>query len=187
MTKKFTPKAAPAVAQKPAPKAPDRKPFENVPAPGKGRKPFEKVSADDAIFHDTLTVYSCFAHLYDSRQMLRLNGYVLPRNLFDELGILASRILVDLGLAVSPVYASIDLWVHDGLPRQGSVHINPLTAPKTVREYLLLRVHLVDLLEKIARDPVKVEALREMRQRDIDHGVQAATFLRQISDISLTG
>ena len=82
--------------------------------------------------------------------------------------------------------SSTNLHIHDGLPFQGIVDIGDLVAPETEGEYHLLRVHLVDLMEKIARDPKKVAALRKMLQRDVERGKWAAAFLRKISDFSLT-
>lgn len=167
---------------KPGPKAPAKKSARGATT----RKLTSKTSADAKAFHDIRTVYSCFAKLYSSVSMIRLDGHSLPRTHLDELGILASRTLFDMGLSITPRYAGVDLRIHDDLPFQGSIDIGDLRAPRTEREYHLLRVHLVDLMEKIARDPGKVAALSKMLQRDVEHGKWAAAFLRKISDFSLT-
>lgn len=175
MIKKPTPKAK-APAKKPAPKA----------APAPVQKAAPKASADAKAFREICTIYSRFCKLYSSVPMLRIDGHSLHRAYLDETGILASRTLFDMDLSINPRYAGIDLHIHADLPWQGSVDIGDLRAPKTEREYHLLRVHLVDLMEKIARDPKKVAALRKMFQRDVEHGKWAAAFLRKISDFSLT-
>ena len=170
------------MSNKPAPKAPAKKSAPEAPT----RKPASKASADAKAFHDIRTIYSRFAKLYSSVPMLRLDGHSLHRTYLVELGIFASLTLLGMGLSINPKYAGVDLRIHDGLPFQGSVDIGDLVAPETEGEYHLLRVHLVDLMEKIARDPKKVAALRRMLQRDVEHGKWAAAFLRKISDFSLT-
>lgn len=167
---------------KPAPKAPAKKSAPGAPT----RKPASKASADAKAFHDIRTIYSRFAKVYGRVPVLRIDGHSLPRTYLGELGILASLALLGMGLPINPKYAGVDLHIHDGLPFQGIVDIGDLVAPETEGEYHLLRVHLVDLMEKIARDPKKVAALRRMLQRDVEHGKWAAAFLRKISDFSLT-
>ncbi len=174
MTKKPTPKAT-APAKKPAPKA----------APAPVQKAAPKASADAKAFHDIRTIYSCFAKVYSRVPVLRIDGHSLPRTYLGELGILASLTLLGMGLPINPKYAGVDLRIHDDLPFQGSVDIGDLVAPETEGEYHLLRVHVVDLMEKIARDPKKVAALRKMLQRDVERGKWVAAFLRKISDFSL--
>ena len=167
---------------KPAPKVPAKKSPPEAPT----RKPASKASADAKAFHDIRTIYSCFAKVYSRVPVLRIDGHSLPRTYLGELGILASLTLLGMGLPINPRYAGVDLRIHDNLPWQGSVDIGDLVAPKTESEYHLLRVHLVDLMEKIARNPKKVAAMRKMLQRDVEHGKWAAAFLRKISDFSLT-
>lgn len=126
------------------------------------------------------TIFRKFAPLFNSRQMLRLRGmrwFSCP----DEHGILAARILVELGQRVPPGYEEVDLYGHDDLPGQGSVDIGGIGTPQTPAEYNRLNVHIVDLLERIARDPQAVEKLRELAQEDIDQGVQVLGMLNQIA------
>ena len=168
--------------KKPTPKAPAKKSAPGAPT----RKPASKASAYDKAFHNIRTIYSCFTKVRNSVPMIRLDGHSLHRTYLGELGILASLTLLGMGLPINPRYAEVDLRIHDNLPWQGSVNIGDLVAPKTEREYHLLRVHLVDLMEKVARDPKEVAALRKLLQRDVEHGKWAAAFLRKISDFSLT-
>lgn len=140
----------------------------------------------DAVFQELRETFRKFAVSVNSRQMVSLSGMTYSHS-YVEHALLAERILNDLGLTPDPDFVGAGLYVHDDLPPTDPVYIGDLETPKSEEDFCRLSVHVVHLLERIARDSCKVESLRRLLQDDVDRGTQAAGMLRMIVKFSAPG
>lgn len=142
-------------------------------------KPTAGATTPGETYQALMEAFRKFSAMHGARPVLSVRG-MRYFNRSNELGVLAARILNDLGLPLDPAYAVSNLYGHDDLPAPEKVDIGTMRTPQTPAEYRRLDVHIAGLMERIARDWQAVEALRELRQENIDLGVRTVAVLRAI-------
>ena len=142
-------------------------------------KPTAGATTPEGVHQALMEAFRKFSDLHSARPLLSAGG-MQYFNRANELGMLAARILNDLGVPLDPSYALCDLYGHDGLPTSDEVGLEKSGAPRTPADYQRLDVHIAGRMERIARDWQAIDALQKLRQENIDLGVRTVAVLRSI-------
>ena len=141
--------------------------------------PYE--AAND-VLADLWEAWFRFVDLHNSRQPLSRKGKFSFEE-SEELGFLAARILDDLRMQVPEKFAGRDPYQRQIFMDPGRVGFGYLKSPATLPDYLLLNELLIRLMRGVARNPKKLNVLRE-QLTDVDSRLRARLVLREIARLA---